>query len=99
MNKFNTIRTSIPAFFKALTNKNTPVTAKIAVLAAVAYAILPADLVVDVIPFLGWFDDALIMAILFAIASKMIPDAVMDKEKSEIIDDIDYEVMDEKYHN
>ena len=94
MNKFNTIRTSIPAFFKALTNKNTPITAKIAVIAAIAYAIMPADLVVDAIPFLGWFDDALVMTVLFSIANKMIPDYVMEKEKSEIIDDVNYETMD-----
>ena len=93
MNKFNTIRTSIPAFFKALTNKNTPITAKIAVIAAIAYAIMPADLVVDAIPFLGWFDDALLMTILFTIARKAIPDSVMDKEKSEVIDDVNYETL------
>lgn len=93
MNKFNTIRTSIPAFFKALTNKNTPITAKIAVIAAIAYAIMPADLVVDAIPFLGWFDDAILMSILFTIARKAIPDSVMDKEKSEVIDDVNYETL------
>lgn len=94
MNKFNTIRTSIPAFFKALTNKNTPITAKLAVVAAIAYAILPADLVVDAIPFLGWFDDAIVMTVLFSIANKMIPDYIMDAKKSEVIDDIDYEMVD-----
>lgn len=94
MTKFNKIRTSISAFFKALKNKNTPVPAKIAVAVAIAYAFMPADVVVDAIPFLGWFDDALIMTVLFAIANKMIPDYVMDKEKNEIIDDVNYEVMD-----
>lgn len=94
MNKFNTIRTSIPAFFKALTNKNTPIIAKLAVVAAIAYAILPADLVVDAIPFLGWFDDAIVMTVLFSIANKMIPDYIMDAKKSEVIDDIDYEMID-----
>lgn len=94
MTKFNKIRTSIPAFFNALKNKNTPITAKIAVVVAIAYAFMPADIIIDAIPFLGWFDDALVMTILFAIANKMIPDYVMDKEKSEIIDDVNYEVMD-----
>lgn len=94
MNKFNTIRTSILAFFKALTNKNTPIIAKLAVVAAIAYAILPADLVVDAIPFLGWFDDAIVMTVLFSIANKMIPDYIMDAKKSEVIDDIDYEMVD-----
>ncbi|MFO3715576.1 MULTISPECIES: YkvA family protein [Anaerococcus] len=94
MNKLNRLRTSIPAFFKALKNKNTPIPAKISVIVAIAYAILPADMVVDAIPFLGWFDDALVMTVLFAIANKMIPDYVMEKEKSEIIDDVNYETID-----
>lgn len=93
MNKLNRIRTSIPAFFKALKNKNTPVPAKVAVIIAIAYAVMPADMVVDAIPFLGWFDDALVMTVLFSIANKMIPDYVMEKEKSEIIDDVNYETM------
>ncbi len=94
MNKLNRIRTSIPAFFKALKNKNTPVPAKVAVIIAIAYAVMPADMVVDAIPFLGWFDDALVMTVLFSIANKMIPHYVMEKEKSEIIDDVNYETMD-----
>ena len=94
MNKLNRLRTSIPAFFKALKNKNTPVPAKVAVIIAIAYAVMPADMVVDAIPFLGWFDDALVMTVLFSIANKMIPDYVMEKEKSEIIDDVNYETMD-----
>ena len=91
MNKFNTIRTSIPAFFKALTNKNTPASAKIAVVAAILYAVMPADIVADFVPFLGWFDDALVMAVLFVIANKMIPDTVMEAKKEEVIEDLDYE--------
>ena len=94
MNKSNRLRTSIPAFFKALKNKNTPVPAKVAVIVAIAYAVMPADMVVDAIPFLGWFDDALVMTVLFSIANKMIPDYVMEKKKSEIIDDVNYETMD-----
>ena len=55
---------------------------------------MPADMVVDAIPFLGWFDDALVMTVLFFIANKMIPNYIMDAKKDEVIDDIDYEVMD-----
>lgn len=91
MNKFNTIRTSIPAFFKALTNKNTPASAKIAVVAAILYAVMPADIVADFVPFLGWFDDALVMTVLFVIANKMIPDTVMEAKKEEVIEVLDYE--------
>ena len=90
MNKFNTIRTSIPAFFKALTSKESPASAKIAVIAAIAYAVMPADFITDFVPFLGWFDDALVMTILFAVANKLIPDTLMDAKKEDI-EDIDYE--------
>lgn len=97
MNKFNSIRTSIPAFFKALKNKETPKSAKIAVIAAIAYAVMPADFVADVVPVLGWLDDAVVMTILMTIASKMIPDPVMEAEKADVIDDANYEVIDEEY--
>ena len=78
---------------KALFNKNTPASAKIAVLAAILYAVMPADIVADVVPFLGWFDDAIVMTILFAVANKLIPDTVMDEKKDEI-EDINYQEMD-----
>lgn len=94
MTKFNRIRRQVPAFFKALKNKNTPIPAKIAVLVAIAYAVMPADLITDAIPFLGWFDDALVMTVLFTIANKMIPDYVMENETKEVIDDINYKVID-----
>lgn len=52
------------------------------------------DLITDAIPFLGWFDDALVMTVLFTIANKMIPDYVMENETKEVIDDINYQVID-----
>ena len=103
MNKLSKISNSIPAFFSALFNKNTPFSAKLAVIAAIVYAVAPADFVTDLIPFLGWFDDALVMTVLFAIANKLIPDVVKESEKvdqaresrEDYIDDVDYEVMED----
>lgn len=42
---------------------------------------MPADLINDMIPFLGVLDDAIVLPFLIYITSKMIPDSVMDKEK------------------
>ena len=42
---------------------------------------MPADLIIDMIPFLGILDDAIVLPFLIYITSKMIPDSVMDKEK------------------
>lgn len=103
MNKLTKLSNSIPAFFSALFNKNTPISAKIAVLAAILYALAPADLVADVVPVLGWLDDALVMTVLFAIANRMIPDVVKEADKAnqaknsggDYIDELDYEVIED----
>lgn len=36
------------------------------------------------------------MTILFTIAKKMIPDYVVDAKRADVIDDVDYEMVDEK---
>lgn len=87
MNKLNRIRTAIPTFFRALKSKDTPKGAKVAVILAILYAILPADVINDLLPFLGWFDDAIVMAVLFTMANKMIPEYVKEENKVEQLND------------
>lgn len=65
---------TIPIFFKALRNKETPILAKGLVLASIAYVILPADVVADFIPVIGVLDDAIVLPFLLYLASKMIPE-------------------------
>lgn len=45
-------------------------------LGAILYAVMPADLINDMIPFLGILDDAIVLPFLIFITSKMIPDSV-----------------------
>lgn len=47
---------------------------------------MPADLINDMISFLGILDDAIVLPFLIYITSKMIPDSVMDKEKIEYVE-------------
>ncbi|MCI5971476.1 MAG: DUF1232 domain-containing protein [Anaerococcus sp.] len=54
---------------------------------AILYAVMPADLINDVIPFLGILDYAIDLPFLIYITSKMTPDSVMDKEKIEYVDE------------
>ena len=49
---------------------------------------MPADLIKDMIPFLGILDDAIVLTFIIYITSKMIPDSVMDKEKIEYVEKI-----------
>ena len=48
---------------------------------------MPADLINDMIPFLGILDDAIVLPFLIYITSKMIPGSVMDKEKIEYVEE------------
>jgi uncharacterized membrane protein YkvA (DUF1232 family) len=42
--------------------RNVPVTALISIIAAIAYVVNPFDLIPDVVPFLGFLDDAAVIA-------------------------------------
>lgn len=87
INKFSKIKNFIPVYFKAMRNKETPKIAKILGLGAIAYAIIPADIINDVIPAIGILDDAIVLPFLIYVTSKMIPDSIMQKEKVEYIEE------------
>ncbi|MDY3006442.1 YkvA family protein [Anaerococcus porci] len=78
-NNFSKISTFIPVYFRAMRDKNTPKLAKFLGLFAIAYAIMPADLIADTIPFLGILDDAIVLPFLIYVTSKMIPDSIMNR--------------------
>ncbi|MBS4889694.1 MAG: DUF1232 domain-containing protein [Anaerococcus vaginalis] len=86
INKFLKIKNFIPVYFKAMRNKETPKLAKFLGLGAIAYAIIPADIINDVIPAIGILDDAIVLPFLIYVTSKMIPDSIMQKEKVEYIE-------------
>lgn len=67
------LKTDIPAIFLALSDKRTPVSAKIIAAVTVAYALSPIDLVPDFIPVLGYLDDLIILPLLAAVAIRLIP--------------------------
>ena len=65
------------AMFKGLLDKRTPWLAKLTGIIVLAYIILPFDFITDVIPVLGWLDDAAVTAIGMVIIAKLIPKEVM----------------------
>ena len=81
MNKLIKIKNFIPMYFKAMRNKNTPNAAKFLGILAIAYAILPADMIPDAIPILGILDDATILPLLIYLTTKMIPEDIYNEEK------------------
>lgn len=76
----NKLRKLIPRYFKALTNKNTPKAAKILAALSLAYIILPADVIPDVFPFLGYIDDTVLTAGLIYFSNRLIPEDIKEEE-------------------
>lgn len=76
----NKLRKLIPRYFKALTNKETPKAAKILAALSLAYIILPADVIPDVFPFLGYIDDTVLTAGLIYFSNRLIPEEIKEEE-------------------
>jgi uncharacterized membrane protein YkvA (DUF1232 family) len=67
-----------------LHHPQTPLFAKILLGLAVAYLLLPFDLIPDFIPVLGQLDDVLIVPGLIYLALKMIPDHVVAECRQQV---------------
>lgn len=101
--KIQKIINFMPKFFRAMKSKETPKLAKLIGFSAIAYAIMPADLIADYIPILGLLDDAIVLPILLYISSSMIPENIMEDgemkrekvrvRKDNVIEVDDYKVL------
>jgi len=65
------------ALYYAARHPRTPWYAKVFVVAIVAYALSPIDLIPDFIPVLGFVDEIILLPFAIALAVKMIPPDVM----------------------
>lgn len=72
---------ALPVVF-ALRDQRTPLQAKVLALVALAYAILPFDLLPDVTPIFGLADDVLIVPTLLALAAQTLPQPVLTDARS-----------------
>ena len=60
------------ALFYAALDRDTPTAAKATVLAALAYFVTPVDFIPDILPALGFTDDAAVIAAALAVARRSI---------------------------
>jgi uncharacterized membrane protein YkvA (DUF1232 family) len=71
------------ALYLAWKDPETPLSARIAIACAVAYAASPVDLIPDFIPVLGQLDDLIIVPALVALALRLIPKEVAARARRE----------------
>ena len=62
-----------------LKHPKTPVLAKVFLGLAIAYVLMPFDLIPDFIPVIGQFDDLVVVPLLVYVALKMIPDDLVNE--------------------
>ncbi len=67
-----------------LKDKRTPILAKILLGAAVAYLLIPFDIIPDFIPIFGQLDDLILVPLLIYLALKLIPRKIIDEYRIEI---------------
>jgi uncharacterized membrane protein YkvA (DUF1232 family) len=73
------LKREVVAIALAARDPRTPWYAKVLLVAIVAYAVSPIDLIPDFVPVIGLLDDVLLLPLGIALALKMIPRAVMEE--------------------
>ena len=73
------LKAEVLALFLAARHPGTPWYAKAFLIAIVAYALSPIDLIPDFIPVLGFVDEIVLLPFAIALAVKMIPAGVMEE--------------------
>ena len=70
------LKRNTAALYFASRHPRTPIIAKLVVLATVAYALSPIDLIPDFIPILGYLDDLVLLPAGIWIARRLVPEPV-----------------------
>lgn len=71
------LQREVGALFLAARHPRTPWYAKLLVLAIVAYALSPIDLIPDFVPIFGLLDDVVLLPVAIALAIRMTPQSVI----------------------
>jgi len=78
------IKREVAALALAARDRRTPWAARLLILAIVAYAVSPIDLIPDFIPVLGLLDELVLLPMALALAIRMIPMTVLDDARSQV---------------
>jgi uncharacterized membrane protein YkvA (DUF1232 family) len=85
--KARELKRETAALFLAMRHPRTPWYAKLLLLAIVAYALSPIDLIPDFVPVIGLLDDLILLPLAIALVLKMIPEAVIAECRARAVTD------------
>lgn len=88
LNKLLKIKNFIPNYIKAMRDKDTPVLAKILGILTIIYALVPSDMIPDLIPFFGVLDDAIVLPFLIYLSTKMIDKKKLHKVNNDSLEQV-----------
>ena len=74
-------RREIGVYRSVMADSRCPRLARWLLVAAVAYAVSPIDLIPDFIPILGHLDDAIVLPVLVWLALRMVPKALLAEHR------------------
>jgi uncharacterized membrane protein YkvA (DUF1232 family) len=80
-NLFLKFKRELQLYRNILADSRTPRLSKVLLGSAVAYAVMPLDLIPDFIPVLGHLDDAIIIPVLVFLALKTIPRSLLEEHR------------------
>jgi uncharacterized membrane protein YkvA (DUF1232 family) len=80
-NLFLKFKRELQLYRNILADSRTPRLTKVLLGSAVAYAVMPLDLIPDFIPVLGHLDDAIIIPVLVFLALKTIPRSLLEEHR------------------
>ncbi len=78
------VKREVDVYRLVLRDRRTPFLAKCLLGAAIAYLLMPFDLIPDFIPVIGHLDDAVIVPLLVVMALKSIPEEVIHAAREKI---------------
>ena len=70
--------------YYAMTRQDMPINIKLQIMGALAYLVMPIDLIPDFIPVLGWTDDAAALTFAYASAESYVDDVVKQQAQDKI---------------
>ena len=76
------IRRDVHALWLAARDPRTPRAARLLAVAIAAYALSPIDLIPDVIPVLGYLDEAILLPLLILLVIRLIPPVLMAEHRA-----------------